>query len=125
MEDAADGSRHVLTNGKNRPEDWAARGHNFMDSRLYDLAAHCYRMAKDPVRFTVATADGSVMALDSKQSAMKPAQISQDQFNVSHAVYLVRLLCLLPAMAWCIVLQLLSYRVLLMTVFACRSGMRC
>ena len=82
MEDHTDDSRYVLTQGKNSSEDWVARGQNFMDSRLHDLAAHCYKVAQDPVRFTVATAYASVMAVKSKQAALTQAQIRQEHFRV-------------------------------------------
>lgn len=82
MEDHTDDSRYVLTQGKNSSEDWVARGQNFMDSRLYDLAAHCYKVAQDPVRFTVATAYASVMAVKSKQGVLTQSQIRQEHFRV-------------------------------------------
>lgn len=82
MEDHTDDSRYVLTQGKNSSADWIARGQNFMDSRLYDLAAHCYKVAQDPVRFTVATAYASVMAVKSKQAVLTQAQIRQEHFRV-------------------------------------------
>ena len=82
MEDHTDDSRYVLTQGKNSSEDWIARGQNFMDSRLYDLAAHCYKVAQDPVRFTVATAYASVMLVKSKQAVLSQAQIRQEHFRV-------------------------------------------
>ena len=83
MEDHTDDSRYVLTQGKNSSADWIARSQNFMDSRLYDLAAHCYKVAQDPVRFTVATAYASVMAVKSKQAVLTQAQIRQEHFRVS------------------------------------------
>lgn len=82
MEDHTDDSRYVLTQGKNSSEDWIARGQNFMDSRLYDLAAHCYKVAQDPVRFTVATAYASVMLVKSKQAVLTQAQMRQEHFRV-------------------------------------------
>ena len=82
MEDHTDDSRYVLTQGKNSSEDWVARGQNFMDSRLYDLAAHCYKVAHDPVRFTVATAYASVLAVTSKKAVLTQAQIRQEHFRV-------------------------------------------
>lgn len=102
MEDHTDDSRYVLTQGKNSSEDWVARGQDFMDSRLYDLAAHCYNVAQDPVRFTVATAYGSVMAVRSKQASLTRAQIRQEHFRVQahcpscplcHNMRLLPLLC--------------------------------
>ena len=82
MEDHTDDSRYVLTQGKNSSEDWVARGQNFMDSCLYDLAAHCYKVAHDPVRFTVATAYASVLAVTSKKAVLTQAQIRQEHFRV-------------------------------------------
>ena len=83
MEEKTDDSRYVLTQGKNSSEDWVARGQNFMDSRLYDLAAHCYKVAQDPVRFTVATAYAKVMAVKSQQATLTPTQTRQEHFKVS------------------------------------------
>ena len=83
MEDHTDDSRYVLTQGKNSAEDWIGRGQNFMDSRLYELAAHCYKVAQDPVRFTVATAYASVMAVRSKGFGLSTAQVRQEHFRVS------------------------------------------
>ena len=34
MEDNTEDSKYVLTQGKNNPEDWFARGANFMDNKL-------------------------------------------------------------------------------------------
>ena len=84
MEEKTDDSRYVLTQGKNSSQDWIARGQNFMDSRLYDLAAHCYKVAQDPIRFTVASAYGSVQAVRS-QTNLTPAQRQQELFSVSPA----------------------------------------
>lgn len=65
MEEKTDTSRYVLTQGKNSGKDWVARGQNFMDNRLYDLAAHCYQVAEDAMRFAVATAIGRYMVVKS------------------------------------------------------------
>lgn len=94
MEDSADESRHVLTQGKTGKEDWIARGNSFLETRLFDLAAHCFKVAKDAVRFSVATAFARLTIVRSKQfskqSALKPAQLSQELFRVSHAVRVVK-----------------------------------
>ena len=81
MEDDCDQSRHVLTQGKNSREDWIARGNSFMDSRLFDLAAHCFQVARDAVRFTVALAYASYMNVKSNQAALKPAQLNPELFK--------------------------------------------
>lgn len=81
MEDHTDDSRYVLTQGKNSSKDWVARGANFMDNRLYDLAAHCYKVAEDAVRFTVATAFGKYMAVKGKKASM-PSEYKQESFKV-------------------------------------------
>ena len=83
MEDHTDDSRYVLTQGKNSSQDWVARGYNFMDNRLYDLAAHCFKVAEDGVRFTVATAFGKYLALKSKKSNLTPTESMQETFKVS------------------------------------------
>lgn len=54
-----------------------------MDSRLYDLAAHCYKVAQDPIRFTVATAYGSAMAVRGKQATVPCSQTMQEYFRVT------------------------------------------
>ncbi|KAL0051259.1 hypothetical protein WJX82_004398 [Trebouxia sp. C0006] len=84
MEDHTDDSRYVLTQGKNSSQDWVARGYNFMDNRLYDLAAHCFKVAEDAVRFTVATAFGKYLALKSKKSNVPPTESMQETFKIGH-----------------------------------------
>ena len=83
MEEHTDASRYVLTQGKNSSQDWVARGYNFMDNRLYDLAAHCFKVAEDGVRFTVATAFGKYLALKSKKSNVTSTESMQETFKVS------------------------------------------
>lgn len=82
MDDDCDQSRHVLTQGKNSREDWIARGNSFMDTRLFDLAAHCFKVAQDAVRFTVALAYASYMVVKSNQAALQPAQLNEALFKV-------------------------------------------
>ncbi|DBA81851.1 TPA: hypothetical protein ACH3X1_007570 [Trebouxia sp. C0004] len=84
MEDHTDDSRYVLTQGKNSSQDWVARGYNFMDNRLYDLAAHCFKVAEDGVRFTVATAFGNYLALKSKKSNVTSTESMQETFKIGH-----------------------------------------
>ncbi len=83
MEEHTDDSRYVLTQGKNSSQDWVARGYNFMDNRLHDLAAHCFKVAEDGVRFTVATAFGKYLALKSKKSNVTTTESMQETFKVS------------------------------------------
>ena len=83
MEEKTDDSRYVLTQGKNSSQDWIARGQNFMDSRLYDLAAHCYKVAQDPIHFTVATAYASAMVVRGKQADVPRSQTMQEYFRVT------------------------------------------
>jgi len=92
MEDHTDDSRYVLTQGKNSSQDWVARGYNFMDNRLYDLAAHCFKVAEDAVRFTVATAFGKYLALKSKKSNVTPTESMQETFKVSLLILQVLLI---------------------------------
>lgn len=87
MEDDTDATRHVLTEGKNSKQDWIGRGQNFMDCRLFDLAAQCYRTANDPVRFTVATAYGTAMTVNANKAVMKPADTRQARYLVSLAIH--------------------------------------
>ena len=83
MEEKTDDSRYVLTQGKNSAKDWVARGANFMDNRLYDLAAHCYKVAEDAVRFTVATAIGRYMVIKGKKNGILPSEFRLECFKVS------------------------------------------
>ncbi|KAL0040884.1 hypothetical protein WJX79_008605 [Trebouxia sp. C0005] len=88
MEDNTEDSKYVLTQGKNNPEDWVARGANFMDNKLYDHAAHCYRVAEDDVRRTVALAYARFSSLVRKKSRMTPAEYRleyrQETFKIGH-----------------------------------------
>ncbi|DBB04235.1 TPA: hypothetical protein ACH3X1_013259 [Trebouxia sp. C0004] len=88
MEDNTEDSKYVLTQGKNNPEDWVARGANFMDNKLYDHAAHCYRVAEDDVRQTVALAYGHFSSLVRKKSSMTPSEYRleyrQETFKIGH-----------------------------------------
>ena len=93
MEDNTEDSKYVLTQGKNNPEDWVARGANFMDNKLYDHAAHCYRVAEDDVRRTVALAYARFSSLVRKKSRMTPAEYRleyrQETFKVSKLQLLI------------------------------------
>ncbi len=93
MEDNTEDSKYVLTQGKNNPEDWVARGANFMDNKLYDHAAHCYRVAGDDVRRTVALAYARFSALVRKKSRMTPSEYRleyrQETFKVSKLQLLI------------------------------------
>ncbi|GMH41232.1 hypothetical protein BSKO_09142 [Bryopsis sp. KO-2023] len=46
----------VLSKPASKPEDWVARGKNFMDNRSFELALRCFESAKDPVWSLVAHA---------------------------------------------------------------------
>ena len=84
MEEHSDDSRYVLTQGKNTPEDWVQRGNNFMDCRLFELAAHCYKVAKDSVRFTVANAYASALDVEKNRKGRLTSEQRLQCFKVLH-----------------------------------------
>jgi len=92
MEDNTEDSKYVLTQGKNNPEDWVARGANFMDNKLYDHAAHCYRVAEDDVRRTVALAYARFSSLVRKKSRMTPSEYRLEYRQATFKVSKLQLL---------------------------------
>ena len=77
MEDNSDDGRYVLPQGKTSPEDWIQRGNIFMDKNCHDLAAHCFTVAKDPVRRTFAAA--LACGLDLRMKIIKDGRRTPEQ----------------------------------------------